>query len=537
MIEEEDFKECQNNFLSDTEFNSHPQYSSNSGEMINEDSQEPLLNKKNSYNSFYNALSRDIDQDLNLNMNDLILEKMRRIQLGTYRQEDFKSVDAILKQKMERNSKQTNQQDMNILSSLDSSNLNSSSRLEWNDIDLVIQEDKDNQNDIKQQKQLMQYQKQSLKSHPVTHILIKELQSTNIFYLMGNVIIDFKSGVYFNQNIQPNDFYNQTEQEESRVVNSAIKQIILTENNFKNQEISVHMQLNVKPLEDFSFITKFIKEKSNNEISKQMGICLEFYQNSVASQQRGFIKRAILRAKELNLDFGYLLQERQKIFKKHHQDLLNEYQLNNTGFYCVSYYCADFNSEDLTLQNFTYSYPLIALLGLEPIQFQSGVSKKGVSMWISPYTRSLILLAALKDWYSINQGKRFSVHVIDPFCLKTLDEMVVVTKGKKIRKLINYDGPLSYIFEGIADSVNMITLDIDLFTIKRIISMRKDYILNQKAAQFIDDFEYNIQSQIFLEKYYSNQYDDYIAEQQKIQKINEKKQIDDSKVCSYKYIN
>ncbi|KAL4445217.1 hypothetical protein ABPG74_022030 [Tetrahymena malaccensis] len=505
--------------------------------MINEDSQEPLLNKKSSNQLFQNTLQSGYSSDLNINMNDLIFEKMRRIQLGTYRQEDFQQIDAIIKQKMEQDGKNTNQIGKNISSSKEASSLNNSSRLEWNDIDLVIQDENESQNQIKQYNQLQQYQKQSLKSHPVTHIFIKELQSTNIFYLMGNVIIDFKSGIYFNQNIQSSDFYNQTEQEESRVVNSAIKQIMLTENNFKNQEISVYMQLNVKPLEDFSFITKFIQEKSNTELSKQMGICLEFYQNSVASQQKGYIKRAIQRANELNYDFGDLLIERQKVFKKQHQELLNEFQLNNTGFYCGSYYCADFNSEDLTLQNFTYSYPLIALLGLEPSQFQSGVSKKGIQMWISPYTRSLILISALKDWFSINEGKRLSVNDIDPFCLKTLDEMVIVTKAKKIRKLVNYEGPLQYIFEGIADSVNMIVLDVDLFTIKRVISMRKDYILNQKAAQFVDDFEYNIQSQIFLEKYYSNQYDNYVEEQKKIQKINEKKQKDDSKVCSYRYLN
>ncbi|EAS07711.1 hypothetical protein TTHERM_00497650 (macronuclear) [Tetrahymena thermophila SB210] len=537
MIEEEDFKQYQSHFQQDTEFNSLPQYLSNSGEIINEDSQEPLIKKKSFDNEPYNALQSNLCQDFNINMNDLIFEKMKRIQLGTYRQEDFKQIDAMVQQKMQKNNQDAYQLGVKFQNSKDTPSLNSSSKLEWNDIDLVIQDDKSNQSDSKYQNQLQQYQKQNFKSHPVTHIFIKELQSTNIFYLMGNVIIDFKSGVYFNQNIQSNDFYNQAEQEESRVVNSAIKQIILIENNFKNQEISVHMQLNVKPLEDFSFITKFVQENSNTEISKQMGICLEFYQKSVAGQQKEFIRRAVLRAKELNYDFADLLQERQKILKIQHQDLLNEFQLNNTGFYCASHYCADFNSEDLTLQNFSYSYPLIALLGLEPSQFQSGVSKKGISMWISPYTRSLIQISALKDWFSIQKGERFSVDKIDPFCLKTLDEMVVVTKAKKIRKLVRYEGPLSYIFEGIADSVNMIVLDVDLFTIKRIISMRKDYILNQKAAQFIDDFEYNIQSQIFLEKYYSNQYDDYIAEQQKIQKINEKKQIDDSKVCSYRYIN
>ncbi|KAL4426608.1 hypothetical protein ABPG74_003071 [Tetrahymena malaccensis] len=227
-------------------------------------------------------------------------------------------------------------------------------------------------------------------------------------------------------------------------------------------------------------------------------------------------------------DLNLVIKERRYFVTKYLEQVYFSGQ-NRASYDLIAWYSYSLQKKSWSLINIIKSKKLIHFLGSNTEQIKRISLKKGRLNMFTLESRILIQSIYLEFLLNISQSK-----AINSFQLQTYDGITVECPLEVKNIQMNLPCHLQYNFETESDQYELImhsVFDINSFHEKLVTESRKSDSKYQQLMQTIDeDFEYSMQSEIFMQKFYNENFNKIKANEEKQQNQN------DIKTCQYRNI-
>ncbi|EAR82619.2 hypothetical protein TTHERM_01106210 (macronuclear) [Tetrahymena thermophila SB210] len=227
-------------------------------------------------------------------------------------------------------------------------------------------------------------------------------------------------------------------------------------------------------------------------------------------------------------DLNQIIQERRFFITKYLEQIYFSGQ-NRAQYDLVAWYSYSLQKKTWSLINVIKSKKLIHFLGSNTEQIKRISLKKGRLNMFTLESRVLIQSIYLEFLLKICQSK-----AINNFQLLTYDGITIECPFEVKKVEINLPSHLQYNFETENDQYELImhsVYDINSFHEKLVTESRNSDSKYQQLMQSIDeDFEYSMQSEIFMQKFYKESYNKIKENEEKLQSQS------DVKTCQYRNI-
>ncbi|EAS03625.1 hypothetical protein TTHERM_00248410 (macronuclear) [Tetrahymena thermophila SB210] len=253
-------------------------------------------------------------------------------------------------------------------------------------------------------------------------------------------------------------------------------------------------------IQNFEFIIQKMRSVSSQRVYK-CSLMLEKYQKFVNSYLQ---RQELLKYQQVTNQFLTKIDSKFDQFVLKTQKIIQEIAQNHPFF---SYTLNQFNLQnfEMEMRKFGYSEAFLALLGVDMKQAQSLIWRKGLFDYMDRKNIQEMLFQYISHLVGDN--------IIQPhdITLFTFDGYEVYAVNN-IRVFIDRDAENPFIGMNQALFVNV--YDISPNMIKQIISIRqKNKELSQeKIKQQEEDLSYSMEANIFLEKYYKDQQEDFLLQ-------------------------
>ncbi|EAR92134.1 hypothetical protein TTHERM_00802310 (macronuclear) [Tetrahymena thermophila SB210] len=245
-------------------------------------------------------------------------------------------------------------------------------------------------------------------------------------------------------------------------------------------------------------------------------------------------------------DMQFIIDQRQKIIQQQRKQLLEQI-FNQDQFSIIATVSLALSNQTTTISNICLSKSMMALIGCGDEQL-CDIIKLGFFKLISQKSRKQFMLCNVQAQQALNSAFKLD---FDDLELTTFDLIKIICKGQFQTIPVKYPENLKFDKHPLLnmETFYVIQFDITPWHIEQVLKLRREY--KQKAPQnenfpynynysgFVefDIFEYTIQSQIFLEKYYQKELDRIQQQNQKKQEEQYQEQINYNKQqCGYRYL-
>ncbi|KAL4481473.1 hypothetical protein ABPG74_007562 [Tetrahymena malaccensis] len=358
--------------------------------------------------------------------------------------------------------------------------------------------------------------------------IIKQIPSQKVFFLAGDILAELKDAT---NDMGINIFREQ-------------RNTLFVENDNYGTQFEL---ASVSPLKNFQSVI-YYQENSQDQELYQFSKLLKKHQELIY-----MLSAQIQELQNINFFGNQKLEEiinlRQNIKNNQRKQILE--QIYNQDRFCqIATVSLSFTNQTTTVSNISFSQSMIALLGFENENVLSNISKIAFLKILTQNSRRQIMKCNIQAQQKQQPGL---IIEIEDFELLTFDQIKIVCKGRFQAVPIIYPPELQFEQYPLLNTIEqfcIVEYDITPWHIEQVLKMRLDFIKkapqneifpnNYKYSNLIEieNFEYCIQSQIFLEKYY----------QKELNKINENNQkqikqqlqleyiVQNSQPCGYRYI-
>ncbi|KAL4510247.1 hypothetical protein ABPG72_010440 [Tetrahymena utriculariae] len=353
-----------------------------------------------------------------------------------------------------------------------------------------------------------------------TNLLVKQVPDREIFFLIGDIIVEpnFREEWYSIGEPSPYNYYK------CLVRNIFYKERRILQSDYSQSD---------KGLQDFNNIVQILKNYPDQE-THDYGLILEEYQRRCKElQQVGKIMKS-------NPDFQKFrdIQEKKYIDFAQRCEKYIEAQRSKKGeFFFYAFCYLDLDKFSYDIQSFGVSEAMSQLLGLELSTLSSVIQKKGLISSFSNCTRQMIMknfIQALSKKYEPSQSQS-SQDVSDTSILNltvhTWDGLSINVEGHFHSF---YDENSDFSLIPFTEIMSMVHVKVDESVLNAVYKMRSD----QQTEKIImeasgEDIYYNLQFQVFYDKFYaSNNNDGEVNQEKKRQEFEEIQK----KTCKYRNI-
>ncbi|KAL4431801.1 hypothetical protein ABPG74_015241 [Tetrahymena malaccensis] len=368
------------------------------------------------------------------------------------------------------------------------------------------------------------------------NIILKEIPSQKTFFIAGDILVEL---------IETNDL-------EACSIFNEFRNIVQVEKT--SQSLCFQLE-SIQPLQHIARIIYYLERSQDQQL-------YDFAQNLKNHQQTIFlINDQIARLKQnylINqLDYNSMLYLRKQFVEKEKKKFIQD-RVCMDEFCSVGTLTISFENNSSTLSSMTFARPLIALVGADCEELSKHFLRKGFIKFFNQNARKYIFTSSMM--FQMMEKQENEVLISD-FQLTTIDDIKIFCECKMSSKKILFPPNLQFLGDGI-DFINefdqlfyvkyMITPQI----LQQVIQIRAQYSYESPQNLFFPkNYEYNkdlelenlnyvMECQIFLEKYYKEmvqqlQNEQNLIEQQQQQKIllqKQQKQISQQQPCKFRYI-
>ncbi|KAL4463568.1 hypothetical protein ABPG72_018823 [Tetrahymena utriculariae] len=333
--------------------------------------------------------------------------------------------------------------------------------------------------------------------------IMQQIPSQKVFFLAGDILAELKGAT--NQ-MGIDLFYEQ-------------RNIVFVE------KIDQGIQLQVESYRPIKHFQSVIHCMENSQDQKQY----EFAQFLKRHQELVYILGSQIQDLQASYEFNQdsleqIICERQKIVKQQRKQLLQQV-FNSDQFSLILTVSLSYNRQTTTISNACLSKPMVALIGYGEEENICDMFRLGFQKILNQNSRRKVMTCNVQAQQSTQDT--FEQYIND-FEITTFDEIKITCQGKFQTIPVIYHDNLKFEKYPLLNKEQfyIVQYDITPWHLERILKLRKEY--TQKAPQnenfprnycynnFVEFeiFEYSIQSQIFLEKFY----------QKELAKIEEKKE-------------
>ncbi|EAR93609.1 hypothetical protein TTHERM_00770620 (macronuclear) [Tetrahymena thermophila SB210] len=334
--------------------------------------------------------------------------------------------------------------------------------------------------------------------------IIKQIPSQKVFFLAGDILAELKDAT----NDMGIDIFR--EQRNALFIerdNYGTQFELTSVSPLKNFQSVIYYQENSQDQELYQF-SKFLKK--HQELIYMLSAQIQDLQNSFLCGDQKLEE---------------IINKRQNIKNQQRKQILE--QIYNQDRFCqIATVSLSLTNQTTTVSNISFSQSMIALLGFESDNVLCNVSKIAFLKVLTQNSRRQIMKCNIQAQQKQQSGL---ILEIEDFELLTFDQIKIVCKGRFQTIPIIYPPELQFEQYPLLNTIEQFCLveyDITPWHIEQLLKIRQEFIKkapqneifpnNYKYSNLIEieNFEYSIQSQIFLEKYY----------QKELKKINENNQ-------------
>ncbi|KAL4431802.1 hypothetical protein ABPG74_015242 [Tetrahymena malaccensis] len=358
--------------------------------------------------------------------------------------------------------------------------------------------------------------------------IMKQIPIQKVFFLAGDILAELKGAT--NQ-MGIDMFYEQRSVAYVEKMDDGIQIELESYRPIKNFQSVIHFMESAQDQQQYEF-AQFLKRHQElvYMISSQIQDLQAYYQFNQNSLEQ-------------------IIRERKNFVKKQRKQLLKQI-FDSDQFSLVVTASLSYDKQITTVSNVCVSKSMMALVGFGDTENICDMFKLGFLKLLNQNSRRKVMTCNVQAQQSTQKVLELN---IDNFEITTFDDINIVCQGKFQTVPIIYNDNLKYEQYPLLNKEQfyIVQYDITPWHLERILKLRREYV--QKAPQnenfpknyYYDNFvelevfEYSIQSQIFLEKFYQKELEK--IEQKKERKIEEQQlqvqQITfNNQQCGFRYI-
>ncbi|KAL4466161.1 hypothetical protein ABPG72_000707 [Tetrahymena utriculariae] len=360
--------------------------------------------------------------------------------------------------------------------------------------------------------------------------IYKQIPSQKVFFIAGDILAELKDAT----NDMAMDIFR--EQRNALFIekdNYGTQFELASVSPLKNFQSVIYFQENSQDQELFQF-SKFLKK--HQELIYMLSAQIQELQNSYLCGQQKLEE---------------IINKRQIIKNIKRKQILE--QIYNQDQFCqIATVSLSLTNQTTTVSNISFSQSMIALLGFEDESVLCNVSKIAFLKVFTQNSRRQIMKCNIQAQQLLQPGL---ILEIEDFELLTFDQIKIICKVRFQTIPILYPPELQFEQYPLLNKIEqffLVEYSITPWHIEQLLKMRQDFVKkapqneifpsNYKYSNLIEieNFEYSIQSQIFLEKYYEKELKRINEDNQKQIQQQQKLKLDyfaqNSQPCGFRQI-
>ncbi|KAL4432295.1 hypothetical protein ABPG74_020263 [Tetrahymena malaccensis] len=356
--------------------------------------------------------------------------------------------------------------------------------------------------------------------------IMKPIPNLKVFFLAGDILAELKGA---SNQMGIDIFFEQRSTLFMEKLKYGTSFEVATNRPLKNFQSVIYQMENSQDQKLYKF-SQFLKK--HQELVYMISSQIQDLQNSYHFNQE---------------HIQYIIDQRQQIIQQQRKKLL-EQVFNQDQFSIIATVSLSLNNQTTTISNICLSKPMIALIGCRDEQNVCEILKLGFFKLISQESRSQFMSCNVQAQQVYESVLKLD---LDDLEIMTFDFIKIACKGQFQTIPVTYPDNLKFEKYPLLnlEKFYVVQFDITPWHIEQVLKLRREYIYqapqnksfpnnyNYNSFFEFNFFEYSIQSQIFLEKYYQQELDRIQQENQNKQTQQQRDNIDfDKQECGYRFL-